>query len=181
MGTVLSAEVIWTPSYETSSAPSRPQSRSAPTNAHDSERNTSNMSRQVHGGRALINLPGHHSTAAIIAEVDDTTGKTVDPDDDGYQLVGEAICQITDCDNKVRIELDITTANQLENSLFKVDTIIETLLSMRDGLVIEHHRLQDRLDKYPDPTRLYSLRNAVGKRSDITVPPATTHRWEGSE
>jgi len=126
--------------------------------------------RKVHGGRALLNLPGFHSTAAIVAEVDDTARKQFSFDDDGYQLAAEVVCKITDCDNHVNIEFDLTTANQLENSLHKLDTMIEALMGMRDGLVIEHHLLQDRLDNYPDPTRLYNLRRAVGKRSDIKPP-----------
>jgi hypothetical protein len=125
------------------------------------------MARQVHGGRSLLNMPGHHSTAAIVAECDDTVSREINDDDDGYRLQPNITCKITDCDSSVNIEFDVSTANQLENSLFKVDAMIDALMGMRDGLIIEHHRLQDRLDAHPNPKSLYALRDAVGKRSEV--------------
>lgn len=125
------------------------------------------MAREVYGGRALLNLPGYHSTAAIVAEVDNTSQRVITDEDDGYRLKPEITCKITDCDSAVNIEFDVDTANQLENSLFKLDTMIEVLSSMREGLIAEHHRLQDRLENHSNPRNLYALRDAVGKRSPI--------------
>jgi hypothetical protein len=126
------------------------------------------MARKVHGGRGLLNLGGHHSTAAIVAEIDDTVDRVIGTDDeDGYRIQPTVTCSITDCDSKVNIEFDITTANQLENSLHKADTMIEALTALRAGMIVEHHRLQDRLDSHPNPGRLYGLRDAVGKRSEV--------------
>lgn len=126
------------------------------------------MARKVHGGRSLLNLPGHHSTAAIVAEIDDTADRKMKADeDDGYRIQPNVVCKVTDCDNAVNIEFDITTANQLENSLHKVDAMIEHLSGLRAGMIVEHHRLQDRLDSHPNPSRLYGLRDCVGKRSSI--------------
>lgn len=128
------------------------------------------MSREVYGSRALLNLPGHHSTAAIVAEIDNTEDRLDINDADGYVIQPTITCKITDCDNSVNIEFDVNTANQLENSLHKVNTMIEALRAMREGFVIEHHRLQDRLDAHRDPSRLYSLKGAIGKRSTSHVP-----------
>ena len=127
------------------------------------------MAREVFGGRALLNLPGYHSTAAIVAEITDTSNRvvTVGSDNDGYRMQPQITCKITDCDSAVNIEFGVDTANQLENSLHKLDTMIEVLSAMREGLIIEHHRLQDRLDTHPHPQSLYLLRDAVGKRSTI--------------
>ena len=127
--------------------------------------------RKVHGGRFLLNLPGHHGTAAIVAEIDNTEDRNLIPgiDEDGYSIQPEAVCKITDCESRVAIEFDVSTANQLENSLYKVDVMVTALTELRQGMIVEHHRLQDRLDQHPNPARLYSLKKAVGKRSDITT------------
>lgn len=125
------------------------------------------MSRKVYGGRSLLNLPGHHSTAAIVAEIDNTVNMPYDREDDGYALQPNITCKITDCENSVNIEFDVNTASQLENSLHKVDAMIEALTSMREGFVIEHHRLQDRLEMHPEPSRLYGFKKYIGKRSTI--------------
>lgn len=123
------------------------------------------MARKVHGGRSLLNLPGHHSTAAIVAEVKDTGDLEWKADDDGYKIVPTITCAITDCDNKVNIEFDVQTANQLENSLYKVDVMLDALTKLREGMIVEHHRLHDRLDEHPNPRSMYGIRDAVGKRS----------------
>jgi hypothetical protein len=117
----------------------------------------------VYGGRAMLNLPGHHSTAAIVAEIDNTEGWGDDP------KVPNIICRISDCEGYVNIEFDVNTANQLENSLHKIDVMVEALLAMREGFVPEHHRIQDRLDKTSDFSVAlpYDLRNAVGKRHEL--------------
>jgi hypothetical protein len=114
--------------------------------------------RLVHGGRALLNLPGHHSTAAIVAEVQDTSGWPADTDPNGqeysrYSACPTPKCYITDCGSSVAIEFDIDTANSLENSLHKIDVMVEALLGMREGLVIEHHRACDRWEKIPEHGR----------------------------
>ena len=115
----------------------------------------------------MLNLPGFHTTAAIVAEVEDTQNKARAYT--GYQMQPNIVCRITDCDGHIDIEFDVGTANQLENSLHKLDTMVETLKSMRNGLVVEHHRLQDRLDRWPADKRgeLYELRRALGKRSRL--------------
>jgi hypothetical protein len=125
--------------------------------------------RKVYGGRSLLNLPGHHTTAAIVAEIDNTEDEPLfpKPNEDGYGMQPNITCRITDCDDAVNIDFDVKTANQLENSLYKVDVMVESLMALREGLIIEHHRLQDRLENHPNPSGLYNLKNAVGKRSDI--------------
>jgi hypothetical protein len=135
--------------------------------------------RLVHGRRALLNLPGHHSSASIVAEVDDTStwpkGCTPSGEEyESYNVQPKITCKITDCDNAVHIECDIMTANQLENSLHKLDTLIEALQALREGLIVEHHRLHDRLPEIKAARRAgrYGLHGAENKRS--TIMPSGT-------
>lgn len=131
------------------------------------------MSRQVHGYRALLNLPGHFTSASVVAEVEDTSGwpEKVAPSGEEYESynVGpEIVCKITDCDSQVNIDCEIVSANQLENSLYKLDTLIEAFTALRAGLIVEHHRLHDRLPNIPPHRR--SGRYGIGidnKRSEI--------------
>lgn len=130
--------------------------------------------RRTHGGRAFLNLPGHHSTAAIVAEIIDTADWPANRAPSGeeyetYNVEPSVTCQITDCDSAVRIECDILTANQLENSLYKLDTLIEAFQALREGLIVEHHRLHDRVPHIPLARRAgrYGLNGAESKRSTI--------------
>lgn len=116
------------------------------------------MARKVHGGRALLNQPGHHSTAAIVAEIEDTrdwiTGKGRGGDDlQRYNAAPLSTFTITDCDNKVNIEVGFDSDNGLENSLYKVDTLIATLRKLRRGLVLEGARYAERAKKIPADRR----------------------------
>lgn len=81
---------------------------------------------KVDGARALLNLPGHHSTGAIVAEV-----VTAGPGRyDTYATV-----QISDCDRKVTLSFQPEDVNEHENDLHKVDVMIDCLKKFRRGLV----------------------------------------------
>jgi hypothetical protein len=119
----------------------------------------------------MLNLPGHHSTAAIVAEIENSEDWVAGKGKDGerpnrYNIVPEAVCKITDCDSAVNIEFDVETANQLENSLHKVDTMIEALLALREGMVVEHHRYCDRAEAARQVAADYDRPRPV-KRSEI--------------
>lgn len=114
--------------------------------------------RRVYGGRALLNLPGHHSTAAIVAEVESTAGWAEGEGRGGdeltrYTALPTIQLQITDCDSKVNIEFDIDTPNSLENSIHKVDTMIEVLREFKKGLKAEGPRAQKRIASIPAERR----------------------------
>lgn len=83
----------------------------------------------------MLNLPGHHSTAAIVAEITDT-GSGRRPGN-GYPGI---VLQISDCARAVSIDLNIHGETPFENSLYKVDTMIEHLRALRRGMVIERKR-----------------------------------------
>lgn len=107
------------------------------------------MARKVHGGRALLNQEGHHSTAVIVAEIEDTKAWPLDKGRNGadptsYNIVPNTKLILTDCSEKVNIELDIGTDARLQNSLHKIDTMLRLLRKARKGLIVEHERLVKR-------------------------------------
>lgn len=119
------------------------------------------MPRKVHGARGLLNLPGHHSTAAIVAEIEDTSTWIAGKGRGGeplsrYTATPEATLVISDCENKVNIELDLDSDNNLRNSLYKLDTIINSLRKARRGLIIEAARYKRRERTIPED-RKYGL------------------------
>ena len=116
------------------------------------------MARKVHGDRALLNLPGHHSTAAIVAEIESTAhwpdGKgRHGKDPTSYNISPEVTFSITDCDNKVNIEIEIGSEAKLENSLHKLDTMIACMRKLRKGLQKEHDLYVYRYSLIPDDKR----------------------------
>ncbi len=101
----------------------------------------------------MLNLPGHHTTASIVAEVEDTAywglkcrNKT---ELNGYNAQPGITCVIADCEGKITLEFYIGTETRLENSLHKADMLIDTLTDLRKGLVKEHERLVKRKRRIP--------------------------------
>lgn len=116
------------------------------------------MARKVHGKRALLNLPGHHSTAVIIAEIEDTRGWEDGKGRGGKELTSynaqpETTLTISDCSRQVNLELDLGTDSRLENSLYKIDTLIDCLRAARKGVIKEHERLVARKKRIPKKER----------------------------
>lgn len=112
--------------------------------------------RKVWGRRSLLNLPGHHSTAAIIAEIENTVDWPEGKSRNGNELTSytaepNITLIVTDCSEKVNIEIDIGTPARLENSIHKLDTMIDALKSMRKGVIREHDRLVERKKHIPKP------------------------------
>lgn len=132
------------------------------------------MSRKVHGGRAMLNLPGHHSTAAIVAELRDTEGNWDENDE-----WPSATCVISDCETRISLDMDFASAHQVENSVHKIDTIVETLIELRRGLILEHHHLQDRIFDTPKKDLPYRLRGAMLKRSRLKPSKGWQRRAAG--
>ena len=79
--------------------------------------------KQIKGGRALLNMPGFHSTAAIVAEM--SPGEV-------YPNV-----QISDCTRQINLEFDVTDADNYENSLHKIDALLSNLGKCKRALVAE--------------------------------------------
>lgn len=112
---------------------------------------------KTRGKRALLNKSGFHSTAAIVAEVEDTRGWKAGCNGEGnpvqkeneYSGTPEVFLHISDCDRKVSFDFEFSTAAGRKNALYKLDTMIDCLVELR--LAIE------------DEQQLYLERVKVGK------------------
>jgi hypothetical protein len=80
------------------------------------------MAKAARGRSALLNLPGYHSTAAISAVVTDH--------DPMYQSV-----QLSDCSRQINLEFGLHSAGDFENSVYKIDTLIDCLRKFRTAYV----------------------------------------------
>jgi hypothetical protein len=119
------------------------------------------MPRKVYGWRGLLNLPGHGSSAAIVAEIEDTSGWPEGKGRDGeelsrYNFTPHSSLIITDCDNKVSLEIDLETENEVTNTLHKIDEMINALTELREGVEIEGPRAVARRAQIPEE-RKYGL------------------------
>lgn len=119
---------------------------------------------KVRGGRALLNGAGHQTTAAIVAEIEDTRpwpkgrirgGRKIGTDLDGkpsdevpWELFPNVTLQIANCDRSIAFELDYETPDDLANNLHKVDTMIAVLSEFRAALADEQERFARRLAKH---------------------------------
>jgi hypothetical protein len=77
------------------------------------------------GARALLNLPGHQSTACIVAEIDLETDRSY-PD---YTF------KISDCDRSISLDFNFNSEAERENNLYKIDTLISVIREFRKGIV----------------------------------------------
>ena len=91
----------------------------------------------------MLNLPGHHSTAAIVAEIENTvvTGEEY-PD---------ACFQISDCNRSISLDFeslhryyDDPREDVMANDIHKIDVMLDALKAFRKGLLVEHERIRAR-------------------------------------
>lgn len=100
--------------------------------------------KKWHGKRALLNGEGYQSTAAIVAEIEDSTGWESEP---SYNPVPAVTLQFANCDRSIAYDLDWGDDDSLQNSLDKVDLMIDCLRRFRKGLVKEQERYRMRREK----------------------------------
>jgi hypothetical protein len=100
--------------------------------------------KKPYGGRALLNLPGHETVGAIVAEVENT--EHVKKPADEYDYVREPTMNlaISDCSRSIGLAVSVRTADDYKNTLHKVDTMIELLEGFREGVVAERERFVER-------------------------------------
>lgn len=111
-----------------------------------------------HGSRALLNKPGYQSTAAIVAEIEDSSTWKANCDADGDPLTSQYVnvaptiaLQFANCDRAITYDFDgfqgspgdQLNANQA-NDLYKLDLMIDALTKFRAGVALEHARYRDR-------------------------------------
>jgi hypothetical protein len=93
--------------------------------------------------RWFLNLPGFHGGAYVVAYVEDTSARNVEPcdcDDDNCErdnFEPRMILEIADCQDRINLEFDVDSEARRENSLHKLDTLIAALRVFRAGVVAE--------------------------------------------
>lgn len=128
---------------------------------------------RVRGARFLLNVPGVQSTAAIVAEVEDSRRWRPGKDGQGHDLTlesdGEWTCQpcvtfsIANCDRSVAFAFDWATGAGRRGSLVKVDRMIAALVAFRVGLEEEQRLYVERVRAVRRADR---LKAAIEGRSD---------------
>lgn len=107
-------------------------------------------SKRWRGGRTLLNDPGFHSTAALVAEIEDTSYWPEGKNGDGYDLNSSwrlqpvTTFQITDCDKKVSFDIDWESPALMRNSLKKVRRMLKVLTAFEAALVDEQKLYNER-------------------------------------
>ena len=93
---------------------------------------------------ARLNRPGLYGDAFVRVFVEDTTARRRRRDRDP-----QLVLQIADCTNTINLEFSLDTAQLRENSLFKVDTLLDALRRFRDGLNAEAELAKQREERRP--------------------------------
>ena len=98
--------------------------------------------------RSFLNLPGFHEGAYVVAYVEDTSERGLAREDYGAKAFHNprprVILEIADCSERINLEFDVHSKLQRQNSLHKIDTLVEALGQLRQGLVTEAAEFQDR-------------------------------------
>ena len=122
--------------------------------------------------RRFLNLPGFHGGAYVVAYVEDTSGREISKRDpfgyEGSRFVNpqpRIILEIADCSERINLEFEVDSELDVENSLHKVDTLIDALAEFRAGLVEE--------------ARLYRERAHEVGRLNRSKPPSRPRRRRG--
>lgn len=90
--------------------------------------------------RKLLNKPGWHGIAAVIAEVEDT--RRVPKQEMRHHYRPNVVLQILDCSNACTLEFDYHDESARENSLFKARTLRDALVKFTDALEEEFELLE---------------------------------------
>lgn len=86
--------------------------------------------------RRFLNRPGHHAGAYVIASVADSSScRRADCD---HYFCAEMDLRISDCDRS--LDFAVNDAAARRNSLYKINTLIDTLEAFREALIIEADR-----------------------------------------
>ena len=103
--------------------------------------------------RTLLNLPGFHGGAYVVAYVEDTRDCGLRREygcDDAectkcpYNFEPRMILEIADCNDRIELEFDIDSEAGRSNSLHKLDTLITALRIFREGVVAEYEPYDER-------------------------------------
>jgi hypothetical protein len=100
--------------------------------------------------RRFLNLPGFHGGAYVVVYVEDTTARAATAHTDGegrhwdVNPTPRIILEIADCSDRINLEFEVHSDHHVENSLHKVDVLLEALTEFRSGLVEEARLYRER-------------------------------------
>lgn len=97
--------------------------------------------------RVLLNRQGFHGRAYIRTYVEDTSERglfALDGSKLDHNFEPVMVLEIADCKRAIRLEFDIDTVGGFENSLFKLNTLIEALRELRKAVRAERNHFQTR-------------------------------------
>lgn len=92
--------------------------------------------------RRFLNRRGFHAGAYIHAVVPDST-TCRDPECEHRWCVDPTL-RISDCDRITSFDFDLDSAGDRQNSLYKIDVLIDTLTAFRAALALEAARAAER-------------------------------------
>jgi len=98
--------------------------------------------------REFLNLPGFHSTAFIYAEVEKTNGHD--------EYAADCELALSDCSRKITISIDLGSDAERNNSIHKLDTLINTLTDFRRAVkreCVAQVKREQKRSKKPAPTK----------------------------
>ena len=93
--------------------------------------------------RRFLNFPGFHDGAYIVAYVEDTRPRRIDSARSRRSFPSDpvprarTILEIADCGERINLEFALYNELQVQNSLYKVDSLLHALTEFRAGLVEE--------------------------------------------
>lgn len=103
------------------------------------------MDKVVFFKRSFLNTDGHHSNAAIVCDIKDCR-----EDDYGDPFWGHY--KLSDCENNISLAVDLGSVGELDNTLFKLDTLISITQQFRDHAAslrkdVEEYEEKKRIEK----------------------------------
>lgn len=96
----------------------------------------------IYSRKEFLNLAGQESMANIVAHIVKSGWRS---GEDFYRHV-DLTLDIADCDRKISFALDLDGDYERENSLHKIDTLIDVLIEFRDAVEREA-KYQARLER----------------------------------
>lgn len=107
----------------------------------------------------FLNLPGKNSTAAIVAHI-----LKGDMNQEGDSQHVDVELHISDCFRKIDFDIDVSSEDERENAIHKLDTFIDVLTEFRGELkkVCKH---QHRLNKKYKRRRLAELEKEAAEQA----------------
>lgn len=138
-------------------------------------KNYNNMKDLFHSSKKFLNKDGHESDASIFTEIKFIRNS------DSY---ADCTLKIKDCNHQIFLVIEVTDYDEkrdegeFENSLFKIDTLIEELTNFREQCVKanqESHkrRLLAEKEREEKKDEMDSGNNSTNSGSDISDPAGT--------